>query len=111
MNDALQSSFRSTETAIVFWYKNYKGEQGYRRAVPISIRYGTSDYHHSPQWLMLAFDTEKQAEREFAMADMSHNILSKQIVLRFASSLSSTDRETCPVCGNSPPTVLCGGSK
>jgi hypothetical protein len=80
-----QPSSGGSETAIVFWYKNYKGEQGYRRAVPISIRYGTSDYHRAPQWLMLAFDTEKEAEREFAMADMSHNVLGDQIVLRFVS--------------------------
>lgn len=60
--------------AITFWYKNYKGEEGYRRATPISLRYGTSEWHTTPQWLMLAHDDEKDAPREFALADMKNFI-------------------------------------
>lgn len=56
---------------IVFWYKNYKGEEGYRRVRPISIRYGTSEWHKEPQWLMLAEDLENDKRREFAMRDIS----------------------------------------
>lgn len=57
--------------AITFWYRNYKGEEGYRRVKPISIRYGTSDWHKEPQWLLLADDLENNKRREFAMRDMS----------------------------------------
>lgn len=56
---------------IIFWYKNYRGEQGYRRAIPISLRFGASDWHKESQWLLLAFDTQKGAEREFALRDIS----------------------------------------
>lgn len=55
---------------IIFWYRNYRGEEGYRRVIPRSIRFGASEYHDDEQWLMLAFDTEKNADREFAMRDM-----------------------------------------
>lgn len=57
--------------AIVFWYRNYKGEEGYRRVRPISIRFGTSEWHKEPQWLMLADDTVNEKQREFAMRDIS----------------------------------------
>jgi len=57
---------------IIFWYKNYKGEEGYRRVTPISIRFGSSEWHKQPQWLMLGRDEEKEADREFAMADMKN---------------------------------------
>lgn len=56
---------------IVFWYRNYKGEEGYRRVKPISIRYGSSAWHNEPQWLMLADDLENNKRREFAMRDIS----------------------------------------
>lgn len=53
--------------AITFWYRNYKGEEGYRRVRPISIRFGTSEWHKEPQWLMLADDLVNNKQREFAM--------------------------------------------
>lgn len=57
--------------AIVFWYRNYRGEEGYRRVRPLSIRYGSSEWHKEEQWLMLGYDTENNKQREFAMKDMS----------------------------------------
>ena len=56
---------------IVFWYRNYKGDEGYRRVRPLSIRFGTSEWHQEQQWLMLADDLENKKTREFAMRDMS----------------------------------------
>lgn len=56
---------------IVFWYRNYKGEEGYRRVRPISIRFGTSEWHKEPQWLMLADDLVNNKQREFAMIGIS----------------------------------------
>lgn len=61
----------SASAEIVFWYKNYAGVEGYRRVRPISIRFGVSDWHKEPQWLMLADDLEKGEQREFAMRDIS----------------------------------------
>jgi predicted DNA-binding transcriptional regulator YafY len=59
----------STAQAIRFEYHNYKGEQGQRHATPISVRFGSSQWHSKSQWLMKAYDHDKQAEREFAMSD------------------------------------------
>lgn len=66
-----ERSYPGSAEAIVFWYKNYRGETGYRRAIPISIRFGVSDWHKEPQWLLLGIDTDKEAEREFALKDIS----------------------------------------
>lgn len=55
---------------IEFTYKNYRGEVSRRRVRPLSIRVGSSEYHPEPQLLMLAYDLDKEAEREFAVKDM-----------------------------------------
>lgn len=55
---------------LIFWYCNYRGEEGYRRVRPLGIRYGVNKWHKEPQWLLLAIDLEKDAEREFAMKDI-----------------------------------------
>lgn len=56
---------------IIFWYTNHRRESAYRRVVPHSLRWGTSDYYPDPQLLLKAFDCDKNAEREFAVAGMS----------------------------------------
>jgi predicted DNA-binding transcriptional regulator YafY len=56
--------------AIEILYTNYRGETARRRVVPSSLRYGATEYHPEPQWLLDAFDVEKQAERTFAMRDV-----------------------------------------
>lgn len=54
-----------------FEYVNYRGEKSHRCVRVISMRFGASEYHTTPQWLMLADDLMKGERREFAMADMS----------------------------------------
>ena len=56
---------------LVLTYTNHRGETGVRRIIPLAAPWwGQSDYHGEPQWLLRAFDVDKQAEREFAMADI-----------------------------------------
>lgn len=50
-------------------YTNYRGETSERTIIPKSIRFGSTDWHREPQLLLLAFDVEKQADREFAVKD------------------------------------------
>jgi len=57
--------------AFVFTYRNHRGVSGVRRVQPISVRYGTTEWHPEPQWLMRAFDLDKDAEREFAMSEIA----------------------------------------
>jgi hypothetical protein len=59
------------ERPFVFSYRNHRGEICDRRAILTSVRFGTSEWHQEPQWLLLAFDLDRQAEREFALADIS----------------------------------------
>jgi len=56
--------------------KNWRGEVAQRRVIIRSFRFGTSDWHKTPCWLMKAFDVEKQEEREFAL--LNCNFLSFQ---------------------------------
>jgi len=58
-------------TDIYFDYKNWRGETATRHVRPIRIWFGSTQYHPTPQWLLTAVDLDKNAERDFAMADMS----------------------------------------
>jgi hypothetical protein len=59
-----------TNNPLRFEYKNWKGEVSLRKAIPIEIWYGYTDYHTSEQWMMKAWDVDKQAKRDFAMRDI-----------------------------------------
>lgn len=66
----MSEEFNTYKKLLCFDYTNYKGITEFRMVTPISIRYGTSEYHKEPQWLLLAFDEDRNAEREFVMIDM-----------------------------------------
>lgn len=55
---------------VGFHYKNYRGEAGYRKVIPIHIVFGANEWHPEPQWLLYALDLEKNAPRFFAMKDI-----------------------------------------
>jgi hypothetical protein len=55
---------------LTFTYTNYEGVTYRRTATPHSVRFGTSDWHAEPQWLLVAMDHDKRQLREFAMRDM-----------------------------------------
>ncbi len=50
-------------------YTNYRGETSKRELHLVRIWYGKTDWHPEPQLLMKAFDIEKNAYRDFAVAD------------------------------------------
>jgi len=60
----------SSERALFILYKNYKGKIGVRHVEPIDWFWGSSQYHLKPQWLLKAFDFDKQEERTFAVQDI-----------------------------------------
>jgi hypothetical protein len=43
-----------TESVVIIRYTNYRGETADRRIVPICIRYGSTQWHPEPQWLLEA---------------------------------------------------------
>lgn len=51
-------------------YTNWRGETAERTIVPIKIWFGSTEWHKEEQWLLRALDTEKQAERDFAIKDI-----------------------------------------
>jgi len=60
----------SNEKAITLDYTNYKGERAFRRVVPISISFTSNEWHKEPQWILKAFDLDREAERNFAIKDI-----------------------------------------
>lgn len=56
---------------LAFNYVNYRGQTGRRKVRPLSIRWGTSDWYKTPQWLLSCWDLDKDDMREFAIANMT----------------------------------------
>jgi len=50
-------------------YKNYKGEIRERIIIPYNLTFSTTRHHPKMQWLLEAFDCEKNETRVFALAD------------------------------------------
>lgn len=72
INTVLRSSSQpaaSAEQVIRLTYTNHRGETSERTIIPRSIRFGSTEWHREPQWLLLAFDASKNADREFALKD------------------------------------------
>lgn len=57
-------------------YRNWKGEQAMRRIRLLEVRFGTSQWHPEPGYLVRGLDLDKMAERDFALADMDLATLS-----------------------------------
>ena len=55
-----------------FEYTNYRGEHGTRHVVPMDLTHGKTEHHPEAQWLLVAYDLDKQATRYFAMKDISN---------------------------------------
>lgn len=51
-------------------YTNWRGERGVRQIRPCDLTWGSNTYHREPQWLLRAWDVERQAIREFAFRDI-----------------------------------------
>lgn len=51
-------------------YTNWRGETAIRNILPVSLRFGSTEWHPEPQWLLLAKDVDKGEDREFALLDM-----------------------------------------
>jgi predicted DNA-binding transcriptional regulator YafY len=51
-------------------YTNHRGETAVRRIVPHSVRFASSEWHTDPQWLLDAFDIDRNAMRSFALKEI-----------------------------------------
>lgn len=53
---------------ITISYTNWRGEHTVRNITPSHLWFGITQWHPEPQWLIRAFDHDKQAERDFALS-------------------------------------------
>jgi predicted DNA-binding transcriptional regulator YafY len=60
----------SPEFIVEIDYTNWRGERGKRWIVPNRIAFESSQWHPEAQWVLHAYDVEKNAERSFAMKDI-----------------------------------------
>lgn len=51
-------------------YRNHQGEVRKRRIVPTLVWHGTTEWHPEAQWLLRAYDLDKNAQRDFAMREI-----------------------------------------
>lgn len=51
-------------------YTNYRSETSHREILPQKIWFGSTEWHPEAQWLLDAYDVEKDAIRNFAMKDI-----------------------------------------
>lgn len=70
MEQSLLISDDNIKKQVKILYTNYKGETSFRTVIPINIWYGSTDWHLESQWLLNAIDTEKKAQRSFALKDI-----------------------------------------
>ena len=55
---------------VTILYTNYKGETRYREIIPKSIEFKATEWHKEEQWILNAFDIEKNDDRGFALKDL-----------------------------------------
>lgn len=51
-------------------YTNWRGERGIRKIQPIEMIFKSTEWHPEEQWILKAYDFEREAIREFAMKDI-----------------------------------------
>ena len=55
---------------VTIVYTNYKGKTAVRKIIPKRIMFSHNEWHKEDQWLMLAYDVSKEADRTFAIKDI-----------------------------------------
>ena len=55
---------------LQFEYKNWLCKVNKRKVIPYEVWYGITEFHKKEQWLLRAFDVNKNAERNFALKDI-----------------------------------------
>jgi len=83
---------------VTFTYTNYKNITATRIVRPKLMYWGFTDYHKEVQWLLVAYDIDRKADRTFAMVSISNW---KQVVknqMPFYEKKADPDDYVCPIC-------------
>lgn len=60
------------EKPVRLTYTNWRGEISERTLNPRYVWFGSTEWHHEPQWFLKAFDLEKSEDRDFALKDFGY---------------------------------------
>lgn len=63
-----------TEKTLRFGYTNYRGERSVRVATPSRVWWGATPFHPDQQWIMSAYDHDKNQHRDFALDQCDFSI-------------------------------------
>ncbi len=55
---------------VAMVYTNYRGEHARRTVLPERVWFGATEWHPAPQWLLDAYDFDREALRSFALEDV-----------------------------------------
>lgn len=58
-----------SDEPLVVLYSNWRGEIALRRILPLKLRHASTEWHPDRQWLLQAYDLDKDAFRDFALSD------------------------------------------
>lgn len=61
---------KNNPQSVIINYTNWKNETEDRHIIPLKVWYGKTEWHPEDQWLIKAFDLDKEAERDFSMQDI-----------------------------------------
>ena len=64
----MKFSFSWAGEDVHFTYTNHRGETARRCVKIVSIYHGSTEWHPEPQWLLRAWDLDKEANRDFALS-------------------------------------------
>ena len=67
---------------VALTYTNWRGETSVRTIIPRGVWFGSTEWHPEPQWMLQAFDTEKGADRDFALKDFGSRTQTAQDAAR-----------------------------
>ena len=72
----IKTTFRDKELELdpnlefSFLYKNWKGEVSLRRVIAVKLELTSTEWHQEKQFILFAYDLDKQDIRGFAIADI-----------------------------------------
>lgn len=55
---------------FTFRYRNWRGQESNRRVIPSRVYFDSTPHHKEPQWIMEAFDLDRQVARAFSMTNI-----------------------------------------
>jgi 5-methylcytosine-specific restriction protein A len=112
--DGINSNYMPV--GVLMEYINYKGEVEVREVMPQYVKYGTTDWHRRPQWLLQCTDIDKNEDRTFALSSIMHfDLLNKDAFDPHAHIIGAAprsgrwktvraehlkDNPACAVCGS-----------